>query len=161
MVSRQPERKITKFWGTIQVNTVANLSKYWMNGQSKNVSDSACLPGRVLPFLWQMVLFSFDRAAEEVWVLLLCLKTSSEVMFDRGKFPPALVMWELAKQIKVVFQKGAVGTILIQKCCKTLITTWFFALNRIANCFFATFCAISFSPWTTCLFFSFFPSRFW
>ena len=72
------------------------------------MSDSTCLPGRVLPFLWQMVLFSFDRAAEEVWVLLLCLKTSSEVMFDRGKSPPFLVMWDCGnwqQKLKLFFKR--------------------------------------------------------
>jgi len=55
-----------------------------------------------------MVLFSFDRAAEEVWVLLLCLKTSSEVMFDRGKFPPFLVMWDCGnwqQKLKLFFKR--------------------------------------------------------
>ena len=47
--------------------------------------------------MWQMVLFSFDWAAERV--SSLCLKTLSQVMFDRGKFPPILALTELLSQL--------------------------------------------------------------
>ena len=67
----------------------------------------------------------FFWLTEEVWVLLLCLKTSSEVMFDRRKLP-SLLLWQQNLFFFKLFSlsKWSWNTCCI-KCC-TLLETWFF-----------------------------------
>ena len=91
----------------------------------------------------------FWSTTEEVWLLILCLKTSSEVMFDRRKLP-SLLLWQQNLFSSNFFLSKWCCSI---KCCK-LLETWFFGANYI----FCTFdkSPLYLFPWT-CLFITFLP----
>ena len=143
MVSKQPERKITKFAAQHDTGQYSSKSVKILNEWPKQ----KCLWFRL--FARPCVAVSVTDGIIFFWSSRrgsLGSFTLSENFIRSDVWPrkiPTIFgnvgLWELATKIKVVFQKGAVGKILIQKCCKTLIATWFFALNRITNCFFCTF----------------------